>query len=91
VLENHQDMKFTKELLQNKLSIKSDEDYRSLIQLGFMTLNDTQSFWASIPNFGLIYGVCLKARKEILTIVEKQKFSEMNQAVRIKRTLQSIG
>jgi serine/threonine-protein kinase 19 len=77
VLPRHIDTFITKMRLKELLEVRDDLGFTSLVNAGVLTIRDTDSFWFSVPNFGVFYGNLVKGRTEILKLLNKTKFKEM--------------
>ncbi|XP_071449934.1 inactive serine/threonine-protein kinase 19-like [Hetaerina americana] len=81
-----QDVSVDKEVLKIKYKF-SEEDIRTLMNIGLLVVRSVGSYWLSFPNAGEFMKHFLKGRAALLRLIKKCKFSEILQSELEKRQL----
>ncbi|KAL9656531.1 hypothetical protein ABK040_005293 [Willaertia magna] len=79
VLYNFHEPFIDKELLTNLLKRQvTDKEITLLIELGIFTIRDESSYHFTIPNIGIFLNDLKNGQNEILSILRRKQFKEMN-------------
>jgi len=73
ILQAHVDLIITKERLYKLVKTLTEDDITLLIKSGLLIRRDVHSFWFSIPNSGVFYGLCEKGDAELLRALKRQR------------------
>lgn len=66
---------------------QDDDAITLLVNAGLLLIHEVDNFWFSIPSSGLFVASLVKGRKEIISILKRQKFKEMLFMDLVKRKL----
>jgi serine/threonine-protein kinase 19 len=60
---------------------------RTLIAIGALLLRDVNTYWISVPNIGIFVKSIIQGRKEVVSLLKRQKWNEMLLKDLIKKKL----
>ncbi|KAG8226234.1 hypothetical protein J437_LFUL006336 [Ladona fulva] len=86
IIPKLQDVSVDKEVLQQDYKL-SEEDIRTLMNVGLLVVRSVGSYWLSFPNAGEFMKHFIKGRASLTRLIRKCKFSEILQPELEKRQL----
>jgi len=80
----------SKQMIMDLAGSTSKKNTQLLVRSGLLVSRDKSSYWFNIPGTGTLYSTCLAARKEILQILNRQRFKETLEQDLLKKKLRYV-